>query len=486
MSAGGRKPIGQRLSEYLSSLRGGGHRLSWAFIKNESGLLVDSGREYFSPSEDLKDPDAQFMSTRRIIGAGRLVTFLLVVGFFSWAAFAPLASAIIAPGVIEVETHVKTIQHLEGGIVRQVLVHDGQFVHTNQPLIRLDDTQARASLALLQDQSDALEAQEARLEAVRDGRDTITFPPDLMKRANDPKVAQALQGEQNAFAAQKETLTKQIDIINNRSSENSRIIAGYKDEEASVEKQMKLIAQETASVQSLYAKGLSTLPRLLQLQRQAADLSGQRSQLSEKIAQTQLTSGENEMQIMNLKNQQQSDIEKELREVQAKRFDVLDRIQAAQDVLSRLTLRAPVAGKVANLSVHTVGAVVKPGDPLMEIVPQKDTLEVEAHVRPEDADSVYAGMTARVNLSAYQARRLPIILGTVKNVSADRQVDQRTGQAYFTVTVSVDRTPLKDYPDVKLIPGLPVDVSLETGSRTALDYLVEPITDVFRKGMKEK
>ncbi|HVM97797.1 MAG TPA: HlyD family type I secretion periplasmic adaptor subunit, partial [Candidatus Acidoferrales bacterium] len=231
---------------------------------------------------------------------------------------------------------------------------------------------------------------------------------------------------------------------------------------------------------------LSTLPRLLALQRQAADLSGQRSQLTEKMAQTQLSSGENQLQVMNLRNQQLSDVVKDLRDAQAKRFDVLDRIQAARDVLARLSIRAPVSGKIVNLSVHTNGAVVRPGDPIMEIVPQKDTLEVDAHIRPEDADSVYVGMKARVNFSAYQARRLPIILGTVTNISADRQIDQHSGQAYFTVNIAVDRNALKDYPNARLIPGLPVNVALETGARTALDYFVEPITDVFRNGMKEK
>jgi HlyD family type I secretion membrane fusion protein len=155
-------------------------------------------------------------------------------------------------------------------------------------------------------------------------------------------------------------------------------------------------------------------------------------------------------------------------------------------VLRRLDIRAPVAGKIADLDVHTDGAVIAPGSPLMKVVPQKDLLQVDAHIRPEDADKVQTGMKARVYLNAYQSRRLPIILGTVTNVSADRQVDQHTGQAYFTVNVSVDASAMKNYPGVKLLPGLPVDVALDTGSHTALDYFLEPITDVLRNGMKEK
>jgi HlyD family type I secretion membrane fusion protein len=474
------------LAEFGRATRHWLSELSMQTLRRDARALARFSREILSPAEEPADPELAFMSTRRIVGTGRLVILVFVVGFLGWAALAPLDSAIMAPGVIVVESHRKTIQHLEGGIVRDVLVSDGQTVTAGQLLLRMDDTQARSSLELLLGESDALSAQEARLMAERDGSAAIAFPPDLLTRASDPKVAEALHGEQSAFDTRRETLAKQIDILGKRNQENARIIAGLKSEQDGVERQMVLIDKETASVQGLYDKGLSTLPRLLALQRQAADLSGQRGQLIEKIAQTDLGSGENQLQIMNLKNQQLSDVVKDLRDVQTKRFDLLDRIHAARDVLARLTIRAPVSGKVVSLAVHTNGAVVKPGDTIMEIVPQKDALDVEAHVRPEDADNVHVGMRARVNFSAYQQRRLPIIDGVVNTVSADRLVDPRTGQAYFTVNLTVDRTPLKDYPNVQLIPGLPVEVALDTGSRTALDYFVEPITDVFRKGMREK
>jgi HlyD family secretion protein len=458
---------------------------SWNTMKARAQTWFHVASEYFVSSE-AEDPDLAFMSTRRLIGGGRLILLAFALGFLGWAALAPLDSAIMAPGVIVVETHRKTIQHLEGGIVRAVPINDGQSVKAGQLLVQMDDTQARASLELLKGESDALAAQEARLIAERDNSDQINFPPDLLARASDPKVAEAIRGEQSAFDTRRQTLNKQIQILSQRNQENTRIIAGLQNQQEAVDQQITLIAQETASVQGLYNKGLSTLPRLLALQRQAADLTGQRGQLIEKIAQVQLTSGENELEIMNQRNQRMSDVVKDLRDVQTKRFDLMDRLHAAEDILTRLTIRAPVSGKIVSLAVHTVGAVVRPGDTIMEIVPQHDAVEVEAHVRPEDADNVHVGMTARVNLSAHQQRRLPIISGTVNNVSADRLVDQRTGQPYFTVNVTVDRSLLKDYPDARLIPGLPVEVALDTGSRTALDYFVEPITDVLRRGMREK
>jgi HlyD family type I secretion membrane fusion protein len=307
-----------------------------------------------------------------------------------------------------------------------------------------------------------------------------------MQNRADNKVAEAVKGEQNTFDTRQLTLKKQSEILSQRDSENNSQIAGLQKELESVDQQIALTNQEVQSVQGLYARGLSTLPRLLQLQRQAADLTGQRGQIVEKIAGVRLSTGENQLQVMNIKNQFMSDVVKDLRDAQTKRFDLLDRLHAAQDVLNRTVVRAPVGGKVVGLAVHTKGAVVRPGDTIMELVPGKDALDVEAHVRPEDADSIHVGMPAEVTMSAYQRRRLPTITGMVTGVSADRLTDQRTGAPYFSVIVTVDPGPLKAYTDSKLLPGLPVEVALETGQRTALSYFTEPITDVFRKGMREK
>ena len=450
------------------------------FTKAARFIFPDDEQNYSDPSFD-------FLSAEKVIRTGMIVVGVFVIGFLGWAAVAPLDSALVAQGVVVVETHRKTIQHLEGGIVNTIYVTDGQKVAAGQPLVQLDDTEAKASLDLVRGQADALAAQQARLEAERDNADKIAFPPELLARqGSDPKVAEAIRGEQNTFDTHRATLAKQQDIYNQRISENKRIIAGLQSQQSSVEQQSQLIGQESDSVQQLYNKGLSTLPRLLQLKRQAADLGGQHGQVSEKIAQVNLDSGEDELQIVNLRNQFLNDVVKDLRDVQTKRFEALDRLHAAKDVVARLRLTAPVAGKVVGLAVHTKGAVIRPGDTVLEIVPINDQLDVEAHVRPEDADDVHIGMTAKVNLGAYKQRRLPMITGTVTTISADRLTDQKTGQAYFNVEIAVDLNQLKDYPDIKLIPGMPVDVSLETGSRTALDYFVEPISAVFRHGMRER
>lgn len=448
-----------------------------------------AGLRKFSFPEDeqvYSDPAFDFLSADKVIRVGLTVVGVFVIGFLGWAALAPLDSAIVAQGVVVVESHRKPIQHLEGGIVRAVYVKEGQVVRAGQPLVQMDDTESKASLDLVRGEADALAAQQARLEAERDSADKIDFPADLLTRKSDPKVAEALRGEQNTFDTHRATLTKQQAIYNQRISENKRIAAGLASQQTSVEQQSQLIAQEADSVQRLYDKGLSTLPRLLQLKRQAADLTGQHGQIGEKIAQVDLDSGEDELQIVNLRNQFMNDVVKDLRDVQTKRFEAMDRLHAAKDIYARMRLIAPVAGRVVSLAVHSKGAVVRPGDMVMEIVPTNDQLDVEAHVKPEDADDVHIGMTARVNLGAYKQRRLPMITGVVTTVSADRLVDQHTNQPYFSVIVSVDRSQLKEYVDAKLIPGMPVDVSLDTGSRTAVDYFLEPITAIFRRGMKER
>jgi HlyD family type I secretion membrane fusion protein len=452
-----------------------------------SPSVVKAGKFIFPEDEQTySDPAFDFLNPDRLIRVGLIVVGTFVIGFLGWAALAPLDSALVAQGVVIVETHRKAIQHLEGGIVRSIYVKDGQVVKAGQPLVQLDDTESKASLDLIRGEADALAAQQSRLEAERDSADKIDFPADLLARKSDPKVAEALRGEQNTFDTHRATLIKQQAIYNQRIGENKRIVAGLQSQQSSVDQQSQLIAQEADSVQQLYNKGLSTLPRLLQLKRQAADLAGQHGQISEKIAQVDLDSGEDELQIVNLRNQFMNDVVKDLRDVQTKRFEAMDRLHAAKDVFARLRMTAPVAGKVVSLAVHSSGAVVRPGDAVMEIVPVNDQLDVEAHVRPEDADDVHVGMTAKVNLGAYKQRRLPMITGVVTTVSADRLTDQHTNQAYFSVIVAVDRGQLKDYPDVKLIPGMTVDVSLDTGSRTALQYFIEPITSVFRHGMRER
>lgn len=428
----------------------------------------------------------EFMSARNIVRRGGLVVLVFVFGFLGWAAFAPLDSAMMAPGTIVVESYRKTIQHLEGGIVLDILVTEGQAVRPGQALIRLDTTQAQATLDMLQGQADAFAAQEARLLAQKSNAPNVTFPADLLARGSDPKVSDAIRAELAAFVNSRETTSKQIDILNSRMEANNRSIDGLRAQLTGLDKQIALIAKEREMIKILVDRGIEALPRQLALDRAAADLGGQRGQVVQKMAEVQVSNGETQLQIVNLKNTTLSDVIKELRDVQNKRFDLIDRLKAARDVLFRQVITTPVEGRVVNLAVHTRGAVIRPGEAIMEVVPQKDQLEVEARVRPEDVDNVHIGMTARITLAGNQARRLPSITGTVTTVSADRLVDQQSGTAYFNARVAVDRRALDEYPEVRLMPGMPVEVAIETGERTMLDYFFAPIEATFRRGMREK
>ncbi|HEY2661071.1 MAG TPA: HlyD family type I secretion periplasmic adaptor subunit [Caulobacteraceae bacterium] len=440
------------------------------------------------PAADLEprlaDESTDFMNTGGVIGQGRIILVFLLAALI-WAAFAPLQSAILAHGEVVVKTHRRTVQHLQGGTVKQILVAEGQTVKAGQTLMLLDDVLARANVNLLQGEVDALEAQDARLIAERDGQSSIAFPPDLLARRADPTVAAAMAGEVNAFRVRNTSLDQQIGIYGQHTAENDRTIDGLKAERAAVQRQTALIKQELTGVQGLYDQGYVPVSRLLALQRQLADLEGQDGQLAGRIAQTEAGNGENRLQGLNLRDQKLADDVKDLRDVETRKFDAIDRLHAAQDTLAHTTLTAPVSGVVVGLTAHTVGAVIKPGETVMEVVPQNDTLDVDVRVRPEDADRVTKGMTARVNFSSYHQRRLPMIVGTVETVSADRLLDEK-GQPYFAVTVSVDANAFKNYPDVRLIPGLPVEVGINTGPRTALSYMSEPITAALRHGMREK
>ena len=427
-----------------------------------------------------------FLRSHRVVRTGGAIVVLFFLGFIGWAAVAPLQSAIIAPGVVILESRSKQIQHLEGGIVQQILVRDGQTVRAGQALVRLDDTQASMALQQMQDEEDELVAQEARLTAERDGSPVLQFPAGLLARANEPKVAESIAGERTAFENRKASLRQQIELLNGKKTEDSRAIEGFQAQIAADDTQVAVLQREVDAVGQMSAKGLEATTNLLDLQRTEAEISGQRSELIQKIAQQRLDGSDDDIQIVNLKSQMQADVLKDLRDVQGGRFDLADRIHAARDVVNRTTLSAPVDGRVADVQVHGKGAVIKPGETVLEIIPLHGRLQVETRLRPQDAADVHAGMIAKVDLGGFKARRLPMMTGTITYVSPDSLDDARTGQSYFVADVSVDRSMLGDNPDARIIPGMPVQVEIQTGAHTALDYFLEPVRDVMHNGMREK
>jgi HlyD family secretion protein len=416
---------------------------------------------------------------------GCAVIGFCVIGLTAWGGSAPLSSAAIATGQVVVESYRKTIQHLEGGIVREIAVVDGDVVAAGDLLIRMDDTKARTNLDALQGRYYAARAQEARLVAERDEAAEIAFPDELLK-AIHPAAAEAMVGQRKIFEARRAWLAGQIAILRQQMAQLSEEIAALRQQVESETRQTALVSEEMEGVEALVNKGLERKARLLALQRAAEEIGARRSDHLGQIARARQKIGEAELQITDLQNRQVDEVMRELRKTQDDLFDLKEKLLAARDVLDRTVVVAPMGGVVVNRRVHTVGGVVNPGDLLLEIVPQKEELIVEARVRMDDIDMVRPGLPVQVRLTAYKQRWTPTVEGIVRTVSADRLQDSRSGDAFFNARIGVEPESLKKLPDVELYPGMPADVLIVAQPRTALDYMLLPITASLAHAFREQ
>jgi HlyD family secretion protein len=432
------------------------------------------------------DPLSQRPDIRRPAFWGAVVLFLFAGGFGRWAALAPLSSAAVSAGKVVVDTKRKTVQHLEGGNVGRILVHEGQQVAAGQPLVRLDTTQAETTWRIHHDQLVAESALAARLTAERDGLNSVVFPPALQEFARTEAAArETLAGQQRIFAARREALEGQRQILAERVGQIGSQIEGLRAQETGTLEQMELIQDEIVGVRGLVEKGLERRDRLRALQRQLAELRGRLGQLRGDIAKAQQTIGETRLQIIDLDNRRAEEVVRDLRDAQARIADLEEKERAAEDVLRRRDVLAPVGGSVVNLKTVTPGGVVAPGDTLMEIVPQDDKLTIRAKVRPTDIDSVHAGLPAKVDLTAFKARVTPRLDGELVYVSADSLYDEQAKAEYYDARIEVDRRELERYEHVHLYPGMPVRAMVVTGERTLLEYLVQPVLDSFTRAFRE-
>lgn len=411
------------------------------------------------------------------------LTVVFLGGALAWSALAPLESAAMASGVVVVDSSRKTVAHLEGGVVAQILVHEHDQVEAGQVLIRLDATVPKASLDLYEGELMASEALIARLAAERDWRDDIGFPASLTGR-KDPRVEDVMSAESRVFRAHREQLEGQSRILQQKSVQLDEQIRGIQAQISAEELQLKLIAEEIGSVQQMVAKGLEPRPKLLALQRQSADIEGMRGQNIAKVAEAKQQQSEAELRVIDLRAQMLSDSMTKLRDEQTKVNDLHEKIRAAQDTLRRIDITAPATGQVQGLKVFTVGGVITPRDPLMEIVPRDDVLAVDARVSVTDIDVVHSGLPVTLKFTALNQRTTPTIEGTVSKVSADRTLDPKTEQPYYMVRIAIGSTDLLPK-NATLQPGMSVETMIRTGSRTLLQYLVKPITDFAGRGLHE-
>lgn len=428
---------------------------------------------------------------RRRMGVGRIMVFGTVVivlffgGFGAWAVFAPLESAAIAQGVLSVSGKRKTVQHLEGGIVGDILVREGDRVTAGQILLVLDDTRARAALSLLEGQHRSAAALKARLEAERDGLPEVRSPEWLRRAVRGSTAGGLLATQDRIFKARARSLANRTAIYRQRIGQLREEATGLEEEIEAQDRQIELLDEEMDGLRGLIERGLEGKPRLLALARRKAEVAGGRARNRALIARVEQRVGETRLTIVELANQRLTEVVAELREVETRMSDLRERIAAARNVFSRTRVTAPVAGTVVNLRVFTRGGVIGQGEPLMDIVPAGGELVIEVQVEPTDIDSVYPDLPAQVRLTAFSHLTTPILSGTVLQVSADRLTDDRTGAAFYEARIGLDPGQ-PALAALKLQPGMPAEVMIVTGKRTALDYLIKPIVASFRRSLREE
>jgi HlyD family secretion protein len=425
-------------------------------------------------------------SMRRHLVAAIVVVLVLVIGVGGWAATAVISGAVVASGSIVVDSNVKKVQHLTGGIVGELRVRDGDRVRAGDIVVRLDETVTRANLAIVTKGLDELTARKARLESERDGSDTIIFPAQLLAGAGDPDRAAAMDSERKLFNLRRTARNGQKAQLKERTAQLGEEIAGLTAQQNSKAKEIALIERELAGVRELWKQNLVQLTRLTALEREAARLDGERGQLVAAAAQAKGKIAETALQILQIDQDLASDVAKELREVDGKIGEFIERKVTAEDQLKRIDIRAPQDGTVFQLAVHTIGGVITAGDPIMLIVPDADNLSVEVKVNPQDIDQLQLNQKAILRFTAFNVRTTPEIEGTVTRISADTSTDQRTGQSYYTVRIAMAADQVERLGDVKLLPGMPVEAFVQTGDRTMFSYLMKPLHDQFVRAFREK
>ncbi len=425
-------------------------------------------------------------SMRSVARAGWIIIAIFFGGFGTWALCAPLNGAVVANGVVKVEGNRKSVQHLDGGIVKELRVKEGDIVKAGDVLIVLDDSQARAEYQVLTEQYYVLRLTEERLRTEYNLGDQLKFPADLEAEANDATVQSVWRTQIHQFESRRATLEAQRKVINEKIAQLQAQIEGSEAQVKAYKAQYDSVQKERQDIEPLVKKGLIAQPRYLQLERSGVALEGQAAETMANIAKFREGIAEQQHQLVQMENDRLSDIAKDLRETQAKLLEVIPRRVNAQAVLSRIEIRAPYSGRVVGLNVFSVGGVINRGDKILDIVPDHDSLILEAQVAVEDISEVHPGMVADIHLTAYKQRITPVVHGRVLQVSADRLTDNRTGAPYYTAEIGVDKKDLADLPQIKLYPGMPANVMIQTVQRTAFDYMFGPLTMSFERAFRQR
>lgn len=418
--------------------------------------------------------------------AGWAVIAMFFGVFGIWAATAPLNAAVVGDAVVKVEGNRKSVQHLEGGTVKQLLAEEGQRVAQGDPLLVLDDTAIKAEVDVMQQQRLQLLAIEARLSAELNGALQVVFPDELTAENVDPVVLGAIEDQEQEFASRNTAIVGKRQVLGQQIAQLRSQTAGYSAQLETLAAQRDSIAGERVSLEELLQKGLTTRSRVLELERRESAISGEIADLESRIAGAGDAIAQTEQEIAQLQKDRAAEITGQLREVRGGLLELAPRLNSARVTLGRTVVRAPYAGRVVDLAVFSTGAVVGRGERLMDIVPDDLMLVVEARIRVEDIADVAPGMGAEVHFTSYKQRVTPIIHASVKTISADRLTDERTQIPYYVAEVTVNEGELAASPEIQLYPGMPATVMITTKERSALDYFVGPLFASFDRSFRER
>ena len=458
-------------------------RASLQALRTYLEWLVSGDRENVAPGESFT---AQIIRThdQQLKAASRVLTISAgVVGI--WMTLVPLSGAVVLPGKLVVELSLKKIQHPSGGVVAAIPVQDGMHVNAGTVLVRLDETQVRANEQLVANQLDQVRARIARLIGERDGSNGLQLSKALADRAGDPGVTQLVAAETALFNARAAARNGQKQLYQSNIRQFEEQIDGLNAEIQSKTSQIGLIASELTGIQELYAKGLVPLTRMTTLQRDSARLEGERAELTATIAATKAKIGQAQLQISQIDQDFRSEVMKDLREAEDKEAELTERNVAAKDQLNRTEIQAPTSGIIHELAVHTIGGVIRPGEVIMEIVPDADALEIEGHLPPNEIDQVAVNQHAYMRFSTLDRPTMAQVTGTVTYVSADLSHDEQSSANFYTVKIDLPSGERRRLDGMTLVSGMPVEIFLQTGSRTMLRYLLKPITDQFHRMFNE-
>ncbi|MCE2993633.1 MAG: HlyD family type I secretion periplasmic adaptor subunit [Alphaproteobacteria bacterium] len=423
-----------------------------------------------------------------IRGPVRFGMYVISAGFLFfvvWGGLAPLDSAAIAEGFITVSGNHKTIQHLEGGLINDILVKDGQRVEAGDILLKLSDTGANAQLQILASHLNFANATQARLSAEQNKSQDISWDEVHFDLA-DPNITNLIQTQENLFQYKRDEIQGNVNILMERISQSQEEIIGLQAKQKSLESQLKLINEELQSTEELFKKGLALRPKLLELRRYHDELVASIVEIKSRIASVRQAIAENRLRQLNIENEFQKDLAKEIKDNHSLILELTEKYMAAKDVLERTFIKAPASGVITDLQYHTVGGVIAPGQKIMDIVPEDEKLIIEAKVRTQDIDSIYPGLIAKVQLGAYKSRVVPRLDAKVIYVSADKMVDHQSGMPYYLARIEIDEAEIARLnTEIHLYPGMPVTVFIVKGTRTFLDYMISPIKDSFFKAFKE-